>query len=46
MIPTSIRISEELYERIKEEAQKEKRSISKQIEFIIEKYFEIREKIK
>ena len=40
-MPTSIRLSEEIYEKIKEEANKEKRSLSKQIEYIIEKYYEI-----
>jgi len=33
-------------EKIKAEAEKEKRSISGQIEYIIEKYYEIRDSIK
>lgn len=44
--PTSIRLDENLYERVVTEAQKNKRSISAQIEFIIEKYYEIRDNIK
>ena len=44
--PTSIRISDEIYERIKKEAEEEKRSVSKQIEYIIEKYYEIVDKVK
>ena len=44
--PTSIRLSKELYERISNEAKKEKRSISAQIEYIIEKYYEIKDNIK
>lgn len=44
--PTSIRIEKELYEKVKEDAEKEKRSISKQIEYIIESYYEIQNKVK
>jgi hypothetical protein len=44
--PTSIRLDENLYERVVTEAKKNKRSISAQIEFIIEKYYEIRDNIK
>lgn len=44
--PTSIRISEELYNKIKDDADKEKRSITKQIEFMLEKYYEIKDRIK
>lgn len=44
--PTSIRISEELYKKIKDDADKEKRSITKQIEFMLEKYYEIKDRIK
>lgn len=40
--PTSIRLPEKLYEEIKKEAEKNKRSVSKQIEFMIEKYMEIK----
>lgn len=41
MKPTSIRLDEKLYELVKREAEKEKRSISKQIEYIIERYYGI-----
>lgn len=44
--PTSIRLNEKLYEKIKREAGEQKRSISKQIEYIIEAYYEIKEKTK
>ena len=44
--PTSIRISDELYSKIKEDAEKDKRSITKQIEYMLEKYYEIKENIK
>ena len=44
MKPTSIRMNEDLYKKVKEEADEQKRSMSKQIEYIIEKYYEIREK--
>ena len=40
--PTSIRLPKEMIERIKAEAEKEKRSITAQIEYIIEKYWEIK----
>lgn len=43
--PTSIRIKTELMEKIKEDAEKEKRSITKQIEYIIERYYEIKKNI-
>lgn len=43
--PTSIRLSEELYEKIKRDAEKEKRSVTKQIEFMIETYYEIKGKM-
>lgn len=46
MKPTSIRLDEKLYEKIKQEAEKEKRSISKQIEYIIERYYGIQSKEK
>ncbi len=36
----TLRISTELLDKIKEEAQKTKRSAAKQIEFILEQYFE------
>lgn len=41
--PTSIRLTKETYKKVKEEAEKENRSITKQIEYIIKKYFQIRE---
>lgn len=41
MKPTSIRLNEEIYTRVKQEADKEKRSVSKQIEYIIERYYGI-----
>lgn len=40
--PTSIRLPKEMIERIKAEAEKEKRSVTAQIEYIIEKYWEIK----
>lgn len=43
--PTSIRLNAELYEKIKKDAEKEKRSITKQIEYMIEMYYEIKEKM-
>jgi hypothetical protein len=39
--PTSIRLEEKLYARVITEAKKDKRSISNQIEFMIERYYEI-----
>jgi len=44
--PTSIRLSEDMYERIKRQADKEKRSISSQIEYNLEQYFEITDRFK
>jgi len=41
--PTSIRLSKELMEKVKFDAVKSKRSITKQIEYIIEKYYAILE---
>lgn len=40
--PTSIRLADEVYEKVKADAQKEKRSITKQIEYIICKYYEVK----
>ena len=40
-IPTSIRIDEAILEKVKKDAERDKRSVSKQIEFMIEKYYEI-----
>lgn len=41
--PTSIRLTTELYKKVVELAKKEKRSISAQIEYMLEKYLEIKE---
>ena len=41
MIPYTIRIPEELYEKIVKQANKEKRSINSQFVYILEKYFNI-----
>lgn len=43
--PTSIRLSQKVYDKVVKEAEKEKRSISAQIEYIIEKFYEIKENI-
>lgn len=43
-VPTSIRLDKELLNKIKELAQKNKRSITGQIEFMLEKYIQIKEK--
>lgn len=43
-IPTSIRIDESLLNKIKEMANKNKRSITGQITYMLEKYIEIQEK--
>lgn len=42
-VPTSIRLKKELMDKIKEDADKQKRSITKQIEYIIEKYYDLKE---
>ena len=42
--PTSIRLSKEMYEKIVKLAEDEHRSISKQIEHILFKYFQMIEK--
>jgi len=44
--PTSIRLDIELYEKIVTEAKKENRSVSGQIEYLLKKYFELRDSIK
>jgi len=41
--PTSIRLSTEMYEKVVKMAEKEHRSISKQIEHIISQYFQLKE---
>ena len=43
IVPTSIRLKKELMDKIKEDADKQKRSITKQIEYIIEKYYNLKE---
>lgn len=40
--PTSIRLSDETYEKLKADAEAEKRSITKQIEYIISQYYEMK----
>lgn len=40
--PTSIRLDNELYERIKTDAEKERRSVSGQIEYMLLQYYEMR----
>lgn len=40
--PTSIRIDEKLLEKITNDAKKEKRSVSKQIEYIVQQYYEMK----
>ena len=42
-VPTSIRLDKELLEKIRKDASKEGRSITKQIEQIILKYYSIKE---
>lgn len=41
MIQTTIRLPEELYEKIVKQADKDKRSINSQFIYILEKYFKI-----
>ncbi|MBR1735992.1 MAG: ribbon-helix-helix protein, CopG family [Firmicutes bacterium] len=43
IVPTSIRLKKELMDKIKEDADKQKRSITKQIEYIIENYYNLKE---
>ena len=43
VVPTSIRLKKELMDKIKEDADRQKRSITKQIEYIIEKYYNLKE---
>lgn len=40
--PTSIRLKADLYEQIKEDAEKERRSISGQIEYMLLQYYEMK----
>lgn len=46
MKPTSIRLEEETYKKVKEDADREKRSITKQIEYIIQQYYEMKKLLK
>jgi hypothetical protein len=46
MKPTSIRIDDELLEKVKSDADKDKRSVTKQIEYIIQQYYELKKLIK
>jgi len=39
--PTSIRLSDEVYSKLAEKAKEDCRSITKEIEFILRKYFEM-----
>lgn len=39
--PTSIRLEKSLYEKIKKDAIRDKRSITQQISYMIEKYYEM-----
>ena len=40
--PTSIRLDPELYSRVKEDAKKERRSVSGQIEYMLLQYYEMK----
>lgn len=42
--PTSIRLSQEMYDKVSKIAQEEHRSLSKQIEHILYMYFQIKER--
>lgn len=41
--PTSIRLKTDLYEKIKADAEKDQRSISGQIQYMLIKYYEMKE---
>lgn len=43
MKPTSIRIKDEIMDRVKADAERDKRSISKQIEYMIQQYYELKQ---
>ena len=45
VVPTSIRLDEKLLNKVKELAIKNKRSVTAQIEYMLEKYIEIQEKL-
>lgn len=40
--PTSIRLDKELYERVRKDAERERRSITGQIEYMLLQYYEMR----
>lgn len=40
--PTSVRLKADLYAKIKDDAEKERRSISGQIEYMLLQYYEMR----
>lgn len=40
--PTSIRLDKDLYEKIKKDADRERRSITGQIEYMLLQYYEMR----
>lgn len=40
--PTSIRMNKDLYEKIKTDAERERRSITGQIEYMLLQYYEMR----
>lgn len=44
IVPTSIRLDEKLLNKVKELALKNKRSVTAQIEYMLEKYIEIQDK--
>lgn len=46
VIPTSIRLNDELMEKIRKDAEKERRSITGQIEYMLLQYYELRKIIR
>lgn len=40
--PTSVRLDKNLYERIRQDAEKERRSITGQIEYMLLQYYEMK----
>lgn len=44
-IKTSISLDEEIYDKVKEEAQKENRNFTKQLEYTLSKFYEIKESL-
>lgn len=43
IMPTSIKFERELYEKIKIDAEKNERSFSKQVQFMLKKYYDLKE---